>query len=144
MADDDGVEASSPACFAHEADPDYMWARRGGIRLKRVQDPIEEGDGLRVLVDGLWPRGVRKADAGVDLWLREIAPSAELRTWYGHDPRRWDEFRRSYRAELTSKQELLADLRAKTRESPVTLLFAARDRERNNAVVLKAVLQQES
>lgn len=141
MPDDDTADGSSPACFAHEADPDYMWARGGGFRLKRVQDAAEDGDGLRVLVDGLWPRGVRKADARIDLWLREIAPSAELRTWYGHDPNRWDEFRRRYRAELADKPELLADLRARAADGQVTLLFAARDRERNNAVALKEVLE---
>lgn len=134
---------SSPACFAHEADPDYMWARSGDrVRFKRVQDPPEDGDGLRVLVDRLWPRGLKKENARVDLWLRDIAPSGELRKWFGHDPARWDEFRRHYREELATKPDLLRKLREKAAAGPVTLLFAAKDRERNNAVVLKQVLEE--
>lgn len=137
--DDDG--GASPPCSAHEADPDYMWARGGRLRLKRMRDPAEAGDGLRVLVDRLWPRGVSKADAEVDLWLRDIAPSDGLRRWYGHDPARWEDFRRAYREELAGKPELVAELRGRLADGPVTLLFAARDRARNNAVVLKEVVE---
>ncbi|UEX79716.1 DUF488 domain-containing protein [Spiribacter halobius] len=113
------------------------------ILLKRVRDPVEEGDGTRVLVDRVWPRGVRKADAAVDRWLKEVAPSTELRKWFGHDPERWAEFRRRYRRELADVPEALRELMALCRRGPVTLLFGARDREHNQAVVLREVLREE-
>lgn len=113
------------------------------MRIKRVHDLPEVGDGCRVLVDRLWPRGVRKENAKVDLWLRDLAPSNELRKWFGHDPSRWQEFCRRYRAELTTKTETLAQFRRKAAEGPVTLVFAARDREFNNAVALKRFLEEE-
>ena len=104
------------------------------IRTKRVYDPPERRDGKRVLVDRLWPRGLKKEQAQIDLWLREAAPSNELRRWFGHDPMRWNEFRRRYAAELERNLQALApllDIRG-----TVTLLFAARDLEHNNAVAL--------
>ena len=113
------------------------------IRVKRVYDPPSAEDGLRILVDRLWPRGLSKERAQVQLWLKEIAPSAELRTWFGHDPARWEEFRRRYRGELSAKTDLLRHLREKEREGPVTLVYAARDEARNNAVVLKELLDGE-
>ena len=91
-------------------------------------------------MDRLWPRGVSKAGARLDEWVKEIAPSAELRTWFGHDPRRWDEFRRRYRAELTQHSDLLKDLRRRAREGRVTLVYSARDEVHNDAVVLRDVL----
>jgi uncharacterized protein YeaO (DUF488 family) len=112
------------------------------FRLKRIYDPVAADDGRRILVERLWPRGVRKADAGLDEWLREIAPSPELRRWFGHDPDRWPEFQRRYRGELAGHPELLARLQAHADEGPVTLLFAARDSERNSAAVLKQVLEE--
>lgn len=114
-----------------------------GIALKRVRDPVEEGDGTRVLVDRVWPRGVRKVDAAVDRWLKEVAPSTELRKWFGHDPERWGEFRRRYRQELAEVPEALRELMVLCRRGPVTLLFGARDREHNQAVVLREVLHEE-
>ena len=108
-----------------------------GIRLKRAYDPAEPEDGTRILVDRLWPRGLSRGEAKVDQWLKEVAPSAELRRWFGHDPAKWAEFRRRYKAELAdnpSLEELRALLR---RERRVTLLFGARDVEHNNAVVLR-------
>jgi len=112
------------------------------IRIKRVQDPSGPDDGLRVLVDRLWPRGVRKADAPWDLWLKEVAPSTALRQWFGHAPERWEEFRRRYRAEFADSVALarLADL-AQRRER-VTLLYSARDTEHNQAQVLSELLRQ--
>jgi uncharacterized protein YeaO (DUF488 family) len=110
------------------------------IRLKRVYDPPARGDGTRVLVDRLWPRGLSKEAAHVDRWMRDIAPSAELRRWFGHDPGRWDEFRRRYAAELAGHADLVRELRALARRGPVTLVFGARDTEHNDAVVLRAVL----
>ena len=108
-----------------------------GIRLKRVYDPPEPEDGTRILVDRLWPRGLSRGEAKVDQWLKEVAPSAELRRWFGHDPAKWDEFRKRYKAEL-ARNPSLEELRAMIRrERRVTLLFGARDVEHNNAVVLR-------
>jgi uncharacterized protein YeaO (DUF488 family) len=110
------------------------------VRLKRAYLPPSPEDGVRVLVDRLWPRGVRKADAAIDRWLKEIAPSTDLRRWFGHDPRRWDEFRRRYRAELSRNADLLNELRALVRKGRLTLVYAARDEDHNEAVVLRDVL----
>ena len=108
-----------------------------GIRLKRAYDPPAPADGARILVDRLWPRGLSKERAQVDLWLKEIAPSAELRRWFGHDPAKWAEFRKRYDAELANNPSL-EELRALIRrDRRVTLLFGARDVEHNNAVVLR-------
>jgi len=140
-AEDAGNDPSSPPCAAHEVDPAYMWAGGGpDVRLKRVYDPADAADGTRVLVDRIWPRGLKKADARIDRWLKELAPSTELRRWFGHDPDRWPEFRRRYRAELAERPETLAELETAVRAGPVTLLFAAKDRERNNAVALRELL----
>lgn len=110
------------------------------IRLKRIYDPPRSDDGLRILVDRLWPRGVTKRSAAVGRWLREIAPSNRLRKWYGHELKRWGEFRRRYRAELRTRRALIRELRQLARERRVTLLFSASDREHNNAVVLRELL----
>lgn len=111
------------------------------IRIKRVYEAASESDGSRVLVDRLWPRGVAKADARVSWWAKELAPSSELRRWFGHDPERFEEFSRRYRLELSGKEELGA-LRRLVREGPVTLVYGARDREHNNAVVLRTLLEE--
>lgn len=137
--DDDTREPSSPPCAAHAVDPAYMWAGPD-VRVKRVHDPAEAADGTRVLVDRIWPRGVKKADARVDLWLKDAAPSSGLRRWFAHDPDKWPEFRRRYRAELAERPDALDDLAARARTGRVTLLFAARDREHNNAVALRELL----
>lgn len=109
------------------------------ITTKRAYEPAEPEDGFRVLVDRLWPRGLKKADAKVDLWLREIAPSPELRRWFGHRPDRWEAFRDRYRAELADNPAV-AELQAAWKR-PVTLLYAARDEVHNNAKVLLDYLQ---
>jgi uncharacterized protein YeaO (DUF488 family) len=109
------------------------------VTIKRVYDPVESGDGRRVLVDRLWPRGIRKDAAAFEHWYKELAPSDELRRWYGHQPDRFPEFSRRYRAELAGANEPLEDLRS-TR-GPVTLLTASRDLERSNAAVLADVLR---
>jgi len=111
------------------------------IRVKRVYDPAGPEDGLRCLVDRLWPRGLRREEANIDLWVREVAPSDELRRWFGHDPARWEEFQRRYAAELDSRPEAWRDLLETARKNTVTLLYGARDTEHNNAVVLKAYLE---
>jgi uncharacterized protein YeaO (DUF488 family) len=104
------------------------------IRIKRVQDVPAPDDGTRVLVDRLWPRGLKKETASIDLWLKEAAPSSELRRWFGHEPARWGEFCRRYTAELAANSAALAPLRGL--DGVVTLLYAARDREHNNAAAL--------
>ena len=112
------------------------------IRLKRVYDEPAEQDGLRILVERLWPRGVSKEKAAVDLWLRELAPSAELRKWFGHDPAKWDEFRKRYRAELEEKGDVLVLLKHRATEGAVTFVYAAHDEQHNSAVVLKDFLEE--
>lgn len=111
-----------------------------GIRLKRAYLPAAANDGTRILVDRLWPRGVRKSDAAIDVWIKSIAPSTALRKWFGHDPARWPEFRRRYAAELRDHPDELAELRARARRRTVTLVFAAHDELHNDAVVLRNVL----
>lgn len=112
------------------------------IQLKRIYDEPTESDGLRFLVERLWPRGVSKERARVDLWLKELAPSTELRKWFGHDLERWDEFRRRYRAELESKGDLLILLKHQATEGTVTFVYAARDAVHNSAVALKEFLEE--
>ncbi len=110
------------------------------VQLKRAYDPPNAGDGKRILVDRLWPRGLARADAAIDGWLKELAPSNELRRWFGHDPAKWPEFKRRYFEELAKShalEELLAMARA---QSKVTLLFAAKDVEHNNAAALREAL----
>ncbi len=110
------------------------------VKLKRAYEPSASGDGVRVLVDRLWPRGVSKTEAALDEWMKEIAPSTELRKWFGHDPDRWGEFGRRYAAELHANDELLGRLRALARQGPVTLVYSAHDEAHNDAIVLRAVL----
>jgi uncharacterized protein YeaO (DUF488 family) len=115
--------------------------RRCVINLKRVYAPAKRADGFRILVDGLWPRGISKSSARIDLWLKEIAPSASLRKWFGHEPEKWNVFRTRYFRELQKNPEAVARLENATRNGTVTLLFAAKDGEHNNAVALKEYLE---
>ncbi|MAA75032.1 MAG: hypothetical protein CMN28_10015 [Salinisphaeraceae bacterium] len=111
------------------------------VVLKRIYEPAARADGYRVLVDRLWPRGLRKADAALDEWCKEVAPSTDLRRWFGHDPQRWAAFRSAYRDELACcDQAVLARLRNQAEMTGLTLLFAARDTEHCHALVLQAVL----
>ena len=114
------------------------------IKLKRAYDPPEETDGERLLVDRLWPRGLKKEAAQLSAWLKDLAPSEELRRWFAHDPSRWLEFQERYRAELRTpeKEDLIRQVAQKALQGRVTLIFAAHDISRNNAVVLKAALEQ--
>ena len=116
---------------------------RPDIELKRVYEPVADDDGVRILVERLWPRGVSKADAAIDHWMKDVAPSPELRTWYGHKPERWNEFRERYRAELTENPAAVAAVKALCATQPVTFIFAAKDEERNSAVVLRAFLMSD-
>ncbi|MGH6957267.1 MAG: DUF488 domain-containing protein [Caulobacteraceae bacterium] len=113
-----------------------MTRGRPDIRIKRAYEPPAADDGARVLVDRLWPRGLRKDEAALDLWLKEAGPSTELRKWFGHDPARFDEFERRYLAEIDAAPAPLERLAAFARRGPLTLLFAAHDERHNNAVVL--------
>lgn len=110
------------------------------VRVKRVYEAPEEGDGRRVLVDRLWPRGLKKEAAAVHLWTKELAPSDSLRRWFGHDPQKWEEFRERYVKELEGKGDALEELRRLARQEKVTLLYAATDERHNNAVVLLELL----
>jgi uncharacterized protein YeaO (DUF488 family) len=112
------------------------------VHTKRVYEPASVQDGYRVLVDRLWPRGVSKEDAALDEWARKLAPSSELRKWFGHKPERFEEFRRRYKDELKAHQNEIAALRTRARKETVTLVFGARDSEHNDAVVLAEVLKR--
>jgi uncharacterized protein YeaO (DUF488 family) len=110
------------------------------IKIKRVYEQPEEEDGTRILVDRLWPRGLTKEKARVDLWLKEIAPSTELRKWFAHDPEKWTEFQTRYKAELKKNAEQLTLLKKEIAKGPATLLYGARDQQHNEATVLQQLL----
>lgn len=110
------------------------------IRTKRVYEPAEEGDGVRVLVDRVWPRGMRKEDVRADLWLKEAAPSHALRKWFGHDPAKWSEFRRRYFEELDRRPDAVRRLLRLAAKGPLTLLYSARDPRHNQAVAMRDYL----
>jgi uncharacterized protein YeaO (DUF488 family) len=111
------------------------------IKLKRAYEKPSHDDGLRILVDQLWPRGLTKERAAVDLWLKEVAPSPELRKWFGHDPAKWEEFQKRFWKELEEKEEAVQLLKQKVKQGTVTLVYAARDEEHNDALVLKWFLE---
>jgi uncharacterized protein YeaO (DUF488 family) len=111
------------------------------IQLKRVYEKASRKDGIRILVDRLWPRGLTKERAAVTLWLKDVAPSTELRKWFGHDPAKWRQFQARYRKELRDKKEALKLLKQKSKEHTVNLVYGARDEEHNEALVLKKVLE---
>lgn len=111
------------------------------IRVKRIYEQPSDQDGFRVLVDRLWPRGLRKSEARVDLWMKEIAPENRLRKWFSHDPEKWEEFRKCYLKELEQKEEYVHELLERAKETDITLLYAAKDETLNNATVLKEYLE---
>jgi uncharacterized protein YeaO (DUF488 family) len=110
------------------------------IRLKRAYEKPERTDGTRILVDRLWPRGLTKEKAAIDLWLKEVAPSTELRKWFGHDPKKWRNFRSRYRTELKQHSAPLDLIKSKAKKGVVTLIYGARDQEHNEAIVLREFL----
>jgi len=118
-------------------------SRSMNIKIKRVYEQPDRKDGERILVDRLWPRGLTKEKAGVDLWLKEIAPSTELRKWFAHDPEKWKSFRWRYETEIRHKEDLIKVLKQKAREGMITLIYAARDEKHNEALVLKQFLEKE-
>jgi uncharacterized protein YeaO (DUF488 family) len=111
------------------------------IQVRRAYEPAGRADGFRVLVDRIWPRGLKKEQAAIDLWLKDVAPSSGLRKWFGHDPAKWDEFRRRYASELDREPDAIRLLREKSRRGTLTLVFAAKDEAHSNAVALKEYLE---
>lgn len=107
------------------------------IRIKRVYENSDKKDGMRILVDRLWPRGLTKEEAAIDLWLKEVAPSTELRKWFGHDPGKWKEFQKRYHQELRNNKEQVSLLKQKIKKGTVTLVYGAKDEKHNEALVLK-------
>ena len=131
--------------------PRHLGSRRAGeawrvsmprMNIKRVYEPASKADGFRVLVDRVWPRGVTKQRANVDLWLKSVAPSTQLRKWFDHDPRKWSEFKNRYFAELDVSPPGLDELQSRTTASVVTLVYSARDEQHNQAVALREYLRQ--
>ena len=112
------------------------------IKIKRAYEQPHNDDGLRILVDRLWPRGLTKEKASIDLWLKEIAPSTELRKWFAHDPDKWKRFRGRYETEISHKPDLIKVLKEKARAGTITLIYGARDEKHNEALVLKQFLEK--
>ena len=125
----------------HELDSGFALIAPRQLRIKRIYDAPARSDGFRLLVDRLWPRGISKKRAMLSGWMPDLAPSAELRKWFGHDPERWSEFRRRYWTELAGKQSLINSIRDRLLEERVTLLYAARDATCNQAQVLKQFIE---
>ena len=137
---DGPVEYSSPACLSHEFEAHRHPPGAADVRIKRIYDEPDSADGLRILVDRLWPRGISKQKAGVDIWARELAPSTLLRRWFRHDPARWIAFRERDHEELHAKAADLEALRERSRTQRVTLLYAAKDQVFNHASVIMEML----
>ncbi len=112
------------------------------LKVKRIYDPPSPDDGKRILIDRLWARGIKKEDARVDEWIKDISPSTELRKWFGHDPVKWGEFKKRYRNELRDKKEILDRIKNEAKGKTVTLIYSARDEEHNNAVAMKEFLEK--
>ena len=112
------------------------------LHIKRVYEPSDDGDGTRILVDRLWPRGLSKTEAKVDIWLKEVAPSPALRRWFSHDPEKWTEFRRRYRDELEKNSEAVGALKNEIGRATTTLLYGAKDSEHNHAIVLRDFIEE--
>lgn len=113
---------------------------RPSIHLKRAYEPASDDDGIRLLVDRIWPRGISRQKIAIEAWLKDIAPSTELRQWFGHVPERWEEFRKRYARELDANPDAVAELRQWLKQGRVTLVYGARDEERNQAVALREYL----
>ena len=129
-----GQRSSQATKLSHEG--------RMNIKIKRVYEQPDKNDGERILVDRLWPRGLTKEKAGVDLWLKDIAPSTALRKWFDHDPEKWKSFRGRYETEIRHKDDLIKVLNQKAREGTITLIYGARDEKHNEALVLKQFLEK--
>jgi uncharacterized protein YeaO (DUF488 family) len=114
------------------------------VKIKRIYAPVEESDGFRILVDRLWPRGIKKESSNVDVWLKEVAPSAELRKWFCHDPEKWETFIKEYKSELKQSPALKELIEFLKQHKTVTLLYGSKDEEHNQAVVLKVFLEKKT
>lgn len=114
------------------------------VKVKRIYDPVSKDDSKRILVDRLWPRGMKKGEVMIDEWLKDIAPSNELRKWFSHDPSKWLEFKHRYKKELKDKANVLERIKKEAKTKTITFLFSAKDTEHNNAVVLKEVIDQQT
>ena len=112
------------------------------LKIKRVYEQLSKEDGMRILVDRLWPRGLTKRKASIDIWLKEIAPSTELRKWFAHDPKKWNEFRKKYLQELKDNQEQVSILKECLKNGAITLVYGAKDEEQNEALVLKELFSR--
>jgi uncharacterized protein YeaO (DUF488 family) len=134
---------SMPASSVRNRTAPTLQERTIDIKLKRASQKPADTDGFRVLVDRIWPRGLKKDEARVDWWAKEIAPSAELRRWFSHDPEKWEEFKGRYFLELEGQTDLIGQLRRLAEEKRLTLIFGARDEEHNNAVALKEYLKRD-
>ena len=110
------------------------------VRIKRAYEPVADDDGARILIDRLWPRGIKKEDLKLSDWKKELSPSTELRKWFGHDPKLWDEFQERYKAELAEHADVLQSLRDRAQKETVCIVYGAKDEEHNNAVVVRDVL----
>ncbi|MFA6119250.1 MAG: DUF488 domain-containing protein [Parachlamydiales bacterium] len=113
-----------------------------GLNIKRAYEKPQKNDGIRILVDRLWPRGLSKKNAKIDIWLKDIAPSSELRKWFGHDPIKWIEFKKKYIKELKNNKTSVSELELEIKKGKVTLIYGAKDTEHNNAVVIKDFLEK--
>jgi len=111
------------------------------IKVKRMYEKAAKDDGIRILVDRLWPRGIRKKDASIDIWLKDIAPSNELRKWFNHDPDKWEQFKSRYFSELDQKAEVVNQIKGRVKEDTLTLVYSASDTKHNNAIALKEYLE---
>ncbi len=112
------------------------------IKIKRIYDPPQKDDGTRILVDHLWPRGIRKEEAKIDYWAKNIAPSSELRKWFNHDPEKWQEFKRKYFIELSKEPQEIEKIKQNLKSGDIALIYSAKDELNNNAVVLKEYLER--
>jgi len=137
------IEYSSPACYLHEFEAGRLTVTVPSVRIKRIYDAPDPADGFRVLVDRLWPRGIKKKQALLDAWARELAPSTALRKWFQHDPERWSEFCQRYRVELRDQATELEVLRQRAKQQPVTLLYGALNPALNHAAVLRDVIGED-
>lgn len=132
---------SSPPCLLHELDQDFTFIMSRDLRIKRIYEPASRSDGFRVLVDRLWPRGISKRRATLNDWQPDLAPSTELRKWFGHNPDRWTTFGQRYRAELAQKPLPIDSIRDRALDQRVTPLYAAKDPVHNHALVLKQFIE---
>lgn len=138
------VDSLKKGLAERNVDVSRILMKKNMIRIKRIYDEVSKDDGKRILVDRLWPRGIKKENVRIDEWMKDIAPSEELRKWFSHDPSKWPEFKKRYAQEIENKKELVEQLRQESAKGVIILLFAAKDKEHNNALALREILNQAS